>query len=274
MGPRGASPRDTPAREHRRAAGVRDSHTRCSLCRRASPLLFASNLCSQPVPPRASEILCLPSPPRLPHPRVQWRPVPRLARAQEAGPQSRFREPWRRVTRRGRRTWKPRRCTGSGAAPSVPRLRLPSSPMHPGKCSPLDAALSGSSRSQATSPRIPRAHSGPRRGLYRRPGHLRFSRWAEAAVPGATPCRRPAFPADTGGLPACLCIYEKSNGVGIETISTATSRVFFSPISEGYYSCFKPKFISHFSFPFYSHGFCSVRLRHVCQVSRKRLCSP
>lgn len=34
------------------------------------PALSASNLCSEPVPPRASEILCLPSPPRLPLPRM------------------------------------------------------------------------------------------------------------------------------------------------------------------------------------------------------------
>lgn len=161
------------------------------------PALSASNLCSAPVLPRASEILCLSSPPHLPLPRMGFVTGRRgdgcflqpglRGRGHGAAFGNRGGGLLGEIAALGNRDDAPAR----GRPLPLPAQGTPS-PMHPGKCSPRTPAQAGSWSSQATSPSIPRARR-------RRPR-------AEAGVGGTcgspaeqreprrgTACQRPAF---------------------------------------------------------------------------------
>lgn len=265
--------RDTPAPEHCRPGGVRDSHTRSSLSLRASPLLSASNLCSEPVPPRASEILCLPSPPRLPHPRVgfvtgrsgdRFLVQPGLRRR---GHRAAFGNPgggllgW--IAALGNRGAAP----GLWGRPALSRLRLPSPPMHPGKCSPLNA---GSVKELAQPGHKSQDSSRPEgaavRPLPTAPAFLPPSRGSRTWGDPFASARRPLLTEVAGPRARVrLHLWKEQWRWNRDHLHRPPQEFSSAPIPESYYSRYKSRFISHFSFLFYSNGFCSVKLQ-VCQV--------
>lgn len=111
---------------------------------------------------------------------------------------------------------------GSGAAPSLSRLRLPSSPMHSGKCSPLDASSVG----ELAQPGHKSQDSSRPEGARREAATGVLGTCGSPAEQRQPHLGRPLASAQRSLLtevacPRAFASMGKSNGAGIETISTA-----------------------------------------------------